>query len=207
MKYKRCGNVNLYCWLGQRRVLYNGLSKKEEQKNAWREYKKLRKRKGYSQETLAQQLNAVRQTISKWEKGISLPDAEMLTKNAVLFDVTVEALLGAEAEEKPYAVSMNEIAAQLAVLNEQMANQSRRRKRIRAVLIGLSAIAISFFLGFLGLRNYADTPTGGRITSELSCALNGQEYSYTVTYDEQCRIISAGGDAFAAGHVQDRTLR
>ncbi|MCR4929008.1 MAG: helix-turn-helix domain-containing protein, partial [Lachnospiraceae bacterium] len=40
--------------------------------------KTLRKQKGFSQETLAQQLNVVRQTVSKWEKGISVPDAEML---------------------------------------------------------------------------------------------------------------------------------
>ena len=32
----------------------------------------LRKKKGYSQETLAEQLQVVRQTISKWEKGVSL---------------------------------------------------------------------------------------------------------------------------------------
>ena len=42
--------------------------------------KRLRKKMGYSQETLAQQLNVVRQTVSKWEKGISVPDADMPTK-------------------------------------------------------------------------------------------------------------------------------
>lgn len=39
--------------------------------------KTLRKQKGMSQETLAQQLNVVRQTISKWEKGLSVPDADL----------------------------------------------------------------------------------------------------------------------------------
>ena len=42
----------------------------------------LRKKKGYSQETLAEQLHVVRQTISKWEKGISVPDAVMLDRMA-----------------------------------------------------------------------------------------------------------------------------
>lgn len=47
----------------------------------------LRKKKGYSQETLAEQLHVVRQTISKWEKGISVPDAVMLDRMAELFEV------------------------------------------------------------------------------------------------------------------------
>ena len=55
--------------------------------------KALRKQKGYSQETLAQQLNVVRQTISKWEKGLSVPDAEMLERMAALFEVSTDALL------------------------------------------------------------------------------------------------------------------
>ena len=42
--------------------------------------KNLRKQKGYTQETLAQSLNIVRQTVSKWEKGYSVPDADMLEK-------------------------------------------------------------------------------------------------------------------------------
>ncbi len=53
----------------------------------------LRKQKGFSQETLAQQLNVVRQTVSKWEKGISVPDAEMLNSLSELFEVPVSTLL------------------------------------------------------------------------------------------------------------------
>ena len=40
--------------------------------------KSIRKSKGLSQEELAIKLNVVRQTISKWEKGLSVPDSEML---------------------------------------------------------------------------------------------------------------------------------
>ena len=46
----------------------------------------LRKEKGYSQEEVAIRLNVVRQTVSKWEKGLSVPDADMLIKLAELFD-------------------------------------------------------------------------------------------------------------------------
>ena len=54
----------------------------------------LRKNKGYSQETLAEQLHVVRQTVSKWEKGLSVPDAEMLNRLSELFEVPVDVLLG-----------------------------------------------------------------------------------------------------------------
>ena len=56
--------------------------------------KALRKQKGMSQEVMAQQLNVVRQTVSKWEQGLSVPDAKMLTRIAELFEVPVSSLLG-----------------------------------------------------------------------------------------------------------------
>ena len=56
--------------------------------------KNLRKQKGYTQETLAQSLNIVRQTVSKWEKGYSVPDADMLEKLSDVLEVPVSDLLG-----------------------------------------------------------------------------------------------------------------
>ncbi|MCB6991960.1 helix-turn-helix domain-containing protein [bacterium 210820-DFI.6.37] len=167
--------------------------------------KSFRKRNGYSQETLAQQLNVVRQTVSKWEKGISVPDADMLTKIAELFDVTVEELLGAEPKENREAANMNEIATQLAILNEQLANQSRRRRTIiRRAAFGIFAvIALVVFIYIASLIAFMYIPSSGETkTSELLCTLDGEEYIYSITYDEQYRIISAGGDAFVDDHVQ-----
>ena len=60
--------------------------------------KNLRKQKGYTQETLAQALNIVRQTVSKWENGYSVPDADMLEKLAEVFEVPVTDLLGSPSE-------------------------------------------------------------------------------------------------------------
>lgn len=62
--------------------------------------KALREGKGLSQEELAIKLNVVRQTVSKWEKGLSTPDAEMLMQIAVVYDTTVGALMG-EEQVKP----------------------------------------------------------------------------------------------------------
>lgn len=55
--------------------------------------KKLRKSKGLSQQELAVELNVVRQTLSKWENGLSVPDADMLISLSNIFDVPVSSLL------------------------------------------------------------------------------------------------------------------
>lgn len=83
--------------------------------------KNLRKQKGYTQETLAQKLNIVRQTVSKWEKGYSVPDAVMLEKLAELFEVSVGELLGDTAQSNDDKADLNRISEQLAVLNNQLA--------------------------------------------------------------------------------------
>ena len=61
--------------------------------------KNLRKAKGYSQEVLAERLNVVRQTVSKWENGLSVPDAKMLNRLAELFEVPLDTLVNGTVEE------------------------------------------------------------------------------------------------------------
>ena len=56
--------------------------------------KTMRKAKGYTQEELAIKLNVVRQTVSKWEKGLSVPDAHILSKIVDILDTKVSILLG-----------------------------------------------------------------------------------------------------------------
>lgn len=102
--------------------------------------KTLRKSRGMSQEVLAQQLHVVRQTVSKWEKGLSVPDADLLTRIAELFEVPVSTLLGETIQQEQ---DINQVAAQLAQLNEYLANKSRRNGRIiRGVLIGLAVLVL-----------------------------------------------------------------
>lgn len=112
--------------------------------------KTLRKNKGITQEELAARLNVVRQTVSKWEKGQSVPDAEMLTKVAEIFEVPVSKLLGThiEPEAQPDA-----LAEQLARINEQLVIKNRRSKRIcKAVAVILGCvIALNILLVGLAL--------------------------------------------------------
>lgn len=106
--------------------------------------KTLRKQKGYSQEEVASRLNVVRQTVSKWEKGLSVPDADMLVKIAELFEVGVSDLLGGAAEEKTASESapdFSEIAGQLSRINKQLVIKNRRSRRIlKTILIALISV-------------------------------------------------------------------
>ncbi|MDE6710271.1 MAG: helix-turn-helix domain-containing protein [Oscillospiraceae bacterium] len=97
----------------------------------------LRKQKGMSQETLAQQLNVVRQTISKWEKGLSVPDADMLIRIADVFDTSVSELLGVRIEQEE---NVNEIAVQLALLNEQLARKVGICKKAVTIVIAIICV-------------------------------------------------------------------
>lgn len=110
-----------------------------------------RKRKGLTQENVAEDLNVVRQTISKWEKGISVPDADMLIRLAEVLDVSVNELIGSDvADEK----NEDMIAVELARVVDQLASRNHRSKKIlKCVLIFL--IILFLFLVFLGVINFA----------------------------------------------------
>lgn len=105
--------------------------------------KALRKQKGYSQEELAIKLNVVRQTVSKWEKGLSVPDVEMLQNIADILECDISQLL-----DKTEIINENNTspAEQLAKIAEQMAIKNHRQKKIgktiKTILIGILVIAL-----------------------------------------------------------------
>lgn len=93
--------------------------------------KTYRKERGLTQEELAIRLNVVRQTVSKWEKGLSVPDADMLQRISEVLEISVSQLLG--KEEEP-AKDKNDVAEQLSRINEQLAIRNRRSKRIWTIV-------------------------------------------------------------------------
>ena len=125
-KNVKVGDVNLRC-LRQRRFPRYNKNAKEERTMFQDNLKALRKKNGITQEELAARLNVVRQTVSKWEKGLSVPDSELLIKLAEILEVPVSWLLGSkiEAEEQSDA-----LAEQLSRINEQLAIKNRRAKRV-----------------------------------------------------------------------------
>lgn len=117
--------------------------------------KTIRKNRGLTQEELAIRLSVVRQTVSKWEKGLSVPDADMLQRMAEVLEVPVSELLG---EEQKMEENRNEIAEQLSRINEQLAIKNRRAKRLWTVvgaMLGLTVLtmAITLVLNFAAPNN------------------------------------------------------
>ena len=107
--------------------------------------KAVRKTKGLSQEELAVRLNVVRQTVSKWERGLSVPDSEMLISISDVLEAPVGVLLGETvAENAPD--DLKAISEKLETVNLQLARQkAAKRKILHWTFILLSAAIVVVF--------------------------------------------------------------
>lgn len=112
--------------------------------------KTMRKAKGYTQEELAIKLNVVRQTVSKWEKGLSVPDADVLSKIADILETKVSILLGGTIPDED---NKDVIAEQLAKISEQMSIKNKRSKIIWKIvgIILLSILVLNILLVIFGM--------------------------------------------------------
>ena len=106
----------------------------------------LRKRKGWSQEELADKLDISRQSVSKWELGASIPDLDKIIKLSDLFDVTTDYLLKDDAQE---------IACDVSEVFEEVSEPSARKVSVEEAnlfmdlterLSGRIAFAVSLFI-------------------------------------------------------------
>ena len=115
--------------------------------------KKLRKSKGLSQEELAIKLNVVRQTVSKWENGLSVPDSNMLIWLADELDTSVSTLLG-ESVPETASDDLKIIAEKLEVINLQLSKRRRMEvEMIRGVLITLCILIVMIFIALLIMQS------------------------------------------------------
>ncbi|MBO5070087.1 MAG: helix-turn-helix domain-containing protein [Roseburia sp.] len=106
-----------------------------------------RKAKGMSQEELATKLNISRQTLSKWEKGLSVPDAEILIRIADALDTSVSELLGEACSSEVDKDTIKTIAAKLEILNQQYAKSREQKRKIwRVVSIALAILGIVYLV-------------------------------------------------------------
>ncbi len=115
--------------------------------------KTIRKSKGLSQEELAIKLNVVRQTISKWEQGLSVPDADMLISISEVFETPVSTLLG-ETVVEAKADDLRAISEKLEVINLQLAHRkTARQKAIHWLFILLCAVIVAVFAVLIVLNS------------------------------------------------------
>lgn len=127
--------------------------------------KALRKAKGLSQQELAIKLNVVRQTVSKWEQGLSVPDADLLISLSEALETPVSTLLG-ETMVATEADGLTALSEKLEVINLQLAQRKTTRRRIlhwlfiSFCIIIIAGFAILFLLNspYLGW-DYQDHET------------------------------------------------
>lgn len=89
----------------------------------------LRKSKGLSQQDLAVKLNVVRQTVSKWEQGLSVPDSDLLIALSKALETPVSTLLGETVVESEVD-AIKALSEKLEIINLQFARRKAMRKAI-----------------------------------------------------------------------------
>ena len=127
--------------------------------------KAIRKSKGLSQEELAIKLNVVRQTISKWEQGLSVPDSDMLISISEALETSVSTLLGETVIESKVD-DLKAISEKLEIINLQLAQRKTTRRKIFhwlfssscVVIVIISAVLITLNSPYLAW-NYSDPET------------------------------------------------
>lgn len=141
--------------------------------------KRLRKLKGLSQEELAIKLNVVRQTVSKWENGLSVPDSSMLIVLADQLDTSVSTLLG-ESVSDSASDDLKIISEKLEVINLQLAKKSM--VKVKVVRGGLIALCVLIVIIFIALALMQSSYLGWNYNNpELAVAgtiLHGFEFIY-----------------------------
>ena len=114
--------------------------------------KTLRKNKGLSQEELSVKLNVVRQTVSKCEQGLSVPDAEILISISEVFDTPVSTILGENIDEQEKK-DLKVISEKLEVINEQLSKKQKQKRNIfvnTLIIADVCLILLFILLALLG---------------------------------------------------------
>ena len=139
----------------------------------------IRKSKGLSQEELAVKLNVVRQTISKWEQGLSVPDSDMLIAISEILETPVSTLLGETVAESEVN-DLKAISEKLEIINLQIAQRkTTRRKAFHWLFISLCAVIVIIF-AFLVVFNspYLGWNYGDPETAVVGVAFHAFEWLY-----------------------------
>ena len=141
--------------------------------------KAVRKSKGLSQQELAVKLNVVRQTVSKWEQGLSVPDSNLLISISEALETPVSTLLGEPVMEAE-ADDLKAISAKLEVINLQLARRRTTGRRIlHWFLILLCAAIAAVFAVLLALESpYLGWDYSDPETAVLGVAVHSFEWLF-----------------------------
>ncbi len=138
-----------------------------------------RKAKGLSQEELALRLNVVRQTVSKWERGLSVPDSDLLISVSEALGTPVGVLLG-EAVPEAAPEDLKAISEKLEAINLRLAGKKAAAQRAlhRSCILLCASIAIALILLGRAGSPYLDWNYGDPETAVMGVALHAFEFAF-----------------------------
>ena len=148
----------------------------------------LRKKKGMSQEELAEKVGVARQTISKWELGETAPDLKQSKELSKIFNVSLDELVSNDIKD---------------VLIEKTSNTEKLAglilKLLRISLIVILALPLLLVVTRIIVNTVRDHNSGRLMTTSIKCTLHDEEYGYEFEYYETTgQIKEAGGDGYLA---------
>lgn len=155
--------------------------------------KSARKAKGITQEELALHLHVVRQTISKWEKGLSVPDADLLIRLSEILDVPTSKLLGATIDFEQETLT-DTIGEQLSQISEQLADRTHRKNRFVKIPLAVICSFSSYLLGAaIEINPSVNLPNFGILLAllsmgELNCIICPRKINSCISADYYCRF-------------------
>ena len=122
----------------------------------------LRQQKGMSQEELANQLHVSRQTISKWESDLSLPDMKTMLDISDFFQISITELLGIEEDNHNH--SIEQIYDQTKIVLDNLQKENQRRKTRDYIIIGVCVacmvlVSSLYFLNLIKPRTVSSKTT------------------------------------------------
>ena len=146
----------------------------------------LRKKKGMSQEELAEKVGVARQTISKWELGETSPDLKQSKELSKIFNISLDELTENNIKE---------------ILVEKTSNTERLAglilKLIKIMVIFVIVVPILYIITFIIFKNVRKNNSGRLMDTSIECSLHDETYNYEFVYYEQTgQIKEAGGDGY-----------
>ena len=148
----------------------------------------LRKKKGISQEELAEKIGVARQTISKWELGETSPDLKQAKELSKIFKISLDELTNNDIKEVLIEKTSN---------TEQLAGLIL--KLIKFFVIFIIVVFILLITASIIFRNVRRKNSGRLMDVSIQCELHNESYSYEFTFFEETgQITEAGGDGYLA---------
>jgi len=163
----------------------------------------MRNEKGITQEKLAEMLHVTRPAVSKWERGLSFPDVDLLEPLSSILGVSVSELLKGE---KDMTVEANEPLNNLVAIEKEKKAKRKRRSRI-CVLAVLSLLLILIIGNNIAMNTFGTKTPYMEVTYDGTPEKTegGTVYSFHVVdhmvdvilpriafYDEQGNVMNAG---------------